>query len=88
MKNKKPSQPNSITTVRVDRDIYEEFKIENVRSKFTLQDLVNKGMYLYLNDQEFKNKINSCVLPLINTTVTSLPSGSIFLSMISGSSKQ
>ena len=45
----------SITTVKVDNGLYESFKIQNIKSKFHLQDLVNRAMYLYLNDKEFKD---------------------------------
>ena len=57
---------NSITTVKVDRELYESFKITNIKNKFYLQDLVNRCMYLYLNDEQFRNKIFNFNIPTLS----------------------
>lgn len=57
---------SSVTTVKVDQKLYETFKIENVKSKFHLQDLVNRAMYLYLNDDEFRNKLYNFIIPVLS----------------------
>lgn len=59
---------NSITTVKVDKELYESFKITNVKSKFYLQDLVNRCMYLYLNDEQFRAKIFNFNIPVLSET--------------------
>ena len=56
----------SITTVKVDNGLYESFKIQNIKSKFHLQDLVNRAMYLYLNDKEFKDKLYNFIIPVLS----------------------
>ena len=56
----------SITTVKVDNGLYESFKIQNIKSKFNLQDLVNRAMYLYLNDKEFKDKLYNLIIPVLS----------------------
>ena len=56
----------SITTVKVDNGLYELFKIQNVKSKFHLQDLVNRAMYLYLNDKDFKDKLYNLIIPVLS----------------------
>ena len=56
----------SITTVKVNNGLYESFKIQNVKSKFHLQDLVNRAMYLYLNDKEFKDKLYNLIIPVLS----------------------
>ena len=48
-----------LTSVKVDKDIFEEFKVECLRDKFTLQKLVNASLILYLNDQEFRDTIKN-----------------------------
>ena len=48
-----------LTSVKVDADVFEEFKVECLRDKFTLQKLVNTSLLLYLNDEEFKNIIKN-----------------------------
>jgi len=57
---------NSITTVKVDKQLYESFKITNVKNKFYLQDLVNRCMYLYLNDDKFRNQIYNFNIPQLS----------------------
>jgi hypothetical protein len=37
-----------LTSVKVDADVFEEFKVECLRDKFTLQKLVNTSLLLYL----------------------------------------
>ena len=46
-----------LTSVKVDQDRFNDFKVECVRDKFTLTNLVNKCMDLYLNDESFRNAI-------------------------------
>lgn len=48
-----------LTSVKVDKDIFEEFKVECLRDKFTLQKLVNASLLLYLKDEDFKNTIKN-----------------------------
>ena len=57
---------NSITTVKVDKQLYESFKIKNVKTKFYLQDLVNRCMYLYLNDDQFRSQIYNFNIPQLS----------------------
>lgn len=59
---------NSITTVKVDKQLYETFKITNVKTKFYLQDLVNRCMYLYLNDDQFRSQIYNFNIPQLSTS--------------------
>jgi len=37
-----------LTSVKVDKDLFDDFKIESIRKKFNLQKLVNRAMDLYL----------------------------------------
>ena len=46
-----------LTSVKVDQDKFNDFKVECVRDKFTLTNLVNKCMDLYLNDEDFRKAI-------------------------------
>ena len=48
-----------LTSVKVDKDIFETFKIECVKRKFSLNKLVNKAIYLYLNDEEFRKTVTN-----------------------------
>ena len=46
-----------ITTVKVLTELYNDFKRLNIESGFSLQKLVNRSMFLYVNDDKFQNTI-------------------------------
>jgi hypothetical protein len=48
-----------LTSVKVDPDKFEDFKVECVRKKFTLTKLVNKAIDLYLTDDEFRKLMHN-----------------------------
>lgn len=47
-----------MTSVKVQKELYEEFKNKTNKTKFYLQDLVNRSMNLYLTDESFKKRID------------------------------
>lgn len=51
-----------LTSVKVDPEIFDEFKIECIRQKFSLNKLVNVSMYLYLTNPEFKKTVTELSL--------------------------
>jgi hypothetical protein len=48
-----------LTSVKVEQDTFQEFKEECLRYKFSLQKLVDRSIYLYLTDEEFKQKLHN-----------------------------
>ena len=48
-----------LTSVKVEEELFQQFRIECVRNKFSLQKLVERGVHLYLNDKEFRRMITS-----------------------------
>jgi len=54
----KKLNPTKLTSVKVDPDLYEEFKIEGIRMKFSFTQLVNRAMKLYINNPDFKKQIS------------------------------
>jgi ribosomal protein S10 len=48
-----------LTSVKVEKDLFENFKIECVKRKFSLNKLVNRTMDLYLNDENFRKQVNN-----------------------------
>jgi|TARA_B100002019_G_C21129198_1_gene527386 hypothetical protein len=48
-----------LTSVKVHKHLFEEFKIECVRTKFSLQKLTDRALYLYLTDEDFKKQIHN-----------------------------
>ncbi len=48
-----------LTSVKVHRNLFEEFKIECVKTKFSFQKLSDRAIYLYLTNEEFKKTIHN-----------------------------
>jgi len=47
-----------LTSVKVDKDLFEEFKINSIKMKFSLQKLSERAMFLYNTDPEFRKMIH------------------------------
>lgn len=54
MKNK----DKKLTSVRVEPDLFQSFKEECLKEKFSLQKLVSRSIFLYLTEDEFKDKLH------------------------------
>tara|TARA_S200002703_G_scaffold12285_1_gene10961 strand:+ start:188 stop:388 length:201 start_codon:yes stop_codon:yes gene_type:complete len=52
---------NFVTSVKLQEELYTQFKEINVRSKISLQDFVNKCIELYIADESFRNTISESV---------------------------
>ena len=48
-----------LTSVKVDKNLFESYKIECVKRKFSLNKLVNRAIDLYLNDEDFRKKLTN-----------------------------
>ena len=48
-----------LTTVRLQDKLFGDFKIEAVKNKITMRNLLERSMYLYLTDESFKRLINN-----------------------------
>jgi len=48
-----------LTSVKVEEELFQEFKEECVRYKFSLQKLVDRTIYLYLTEEGFKQKLHT-----------------------------
>ena len=48
-----------LTTVRLQDTLFNNFKLEAVRNKITMRNLLERSMFLYLTDSEFKKTINN-----------------------------
>ena len=56
MTNKKPM---TLTSVKVQTDLFNDFKIECVKRKFSFQKLADRTLFLYLTDEDFRKKITN-----------------------------
>ena len=49
----------TLTSVKIKSDLFETFKIECVKRKFSFQKLADRAIHLYLTDDEFRKQINN-----------------------------
>lgn len=49
--------PTTLTSVKVLDDLHEQFRASCAYDRNNLQKFLNRCMYLYVNDIEFKNKV-------------------------------
>ena len=49
----------TLTSVKVQSQLFENFKVECVRRKFSFQKLADRSIFLYLTDEDFRKKINN-----------------------------
>ena len=56
MTNKKQM---TLTSVKVKSDLFENFKIECVKRKFSFQKLADRSLFLYLTDEDFRKQITN-----------------------------
>lgn len=48
-----------LTTVRLKQRLFEDFKQISILNKVTMRNLLERSMYLYMTDVEFKRNINN-----------------------------
>lgn len=48
----------SVTSVKIPDQLYEDFKVMAVRTKMNLQDIVERTLFLYLTDNDHRQKIH------------------------------
>jgi len=48
-----------LTSVKVDKELFDIFKLECVKRKFSLNKLVNRAMDLYINSEEFRKQVTN-----------------------------
>lgn len=48
-----------LTTVKIVKDIYSSFKRISFDSNITLQKLVNRSVHKYINEEDYRNEINT-----------------------------
>jgi len=49
----------TLTSVKIQSDLFENFKIECVKRKFSFQKLADRAIFLYLTDEGFRKQITN-----------------------------
>jgi len=57
----------TFTSVKVDKEVYDQFKQICINRKFYLQDLVNRSLYLFTTDTQFRDTIYNYSVPVLST---------------------
>lgn len=53
------NEDEKLTSVKVQTFLFERFKDICYENNFSLKKLVNRGIYLYITDKDFREKMNS-----------------------------
>jgi hypothetical protein len=48
-----------LTSVKVEEELFLEFKSECIRSKFSFQKLADRAIFLYLTDKDFRKMLQN-----------------------------
>ena len=48
-----------LTSVKLDVDLFENFKIECIKRKFSFQKLSERAIHLYLTDEDFRKQVHN-----------------------------
>ena len=51
------NKDKKLTSVRLDPKLYEDFKFQCLKDNFSFQKLASRAIFLYLNDKDFKTKV-------------------------------
>jgi len=49
----------TLTSVKVRSDLFQDFRIECVKRKFSFQKLADRAIYLYLTDETFRKTVTN-----------------------------
>jgi hypothetical protein len=48
-----------LTSVKILTSLYERFKVLTVNTKMSLQKITNRSIFLYINDDQYREKIDT-----------------------------
>tara|TARA_R110001599_G_scaffold193103_1_gene388815 strand:+ start:146 stop:334 length:189 start_codon:yes stop_codon:yes gene_type:complete len=48
-----------LTSVKIDKTLFEQFKVECIKRKFSFQKLSERAIHLYLTEEEFRKQVHS-----------------------------
>ena len=48
-----------LTSVKIDKGLFEEFKVECIKRKFSFQKLSERAIHLYLTNEDFRKQVHN-----------------------------
>lgn len=55
------------TTVKIEKNLYDSFKILGIQNNITLQTFVEKCVSLYVDNTSFRHSVNNYIVPISTT---------------------
>jgi len=52
------NKQRKLTSVRIDAELFQEFKLQCMHDNFSFQKLASRAIFLYLTDKGFKHRIH------------------------------
>ena len=52
------AQNKRLTSVKVEDELFQEFKLQCVKHKFSFQKLADRAIFLYITNEEFRKKLH------------------------------
>lgn len=52
----------TLTSVKIQSDLFDEFKIQCVKRKFSFQKLADRATYLYVTNEDFRKMIHNTTI--------------------------
>ena len=49
----------TLTSVKIQEDLFQSFRVECVKRKFSFQKLAERCIYVYLNDEDFRRMVTN-----------------------------
>ena len=53
------SKDQQLTSVKINKTLFEQFKVECIKRKFSFQKLSERAIHLYLIEEEFRKQVHS-----------------------------
>lgn len=53
------SSTKKLTSVKVEEELLQEFKLQCIKYKFSFQKLADRAVFLYISDKEFRERIHT-----------------------------
>ena len=47
-----------LTSVKIDKELFEQFRVECIKRKFSFQKLSERAVHMYLSDEDFRKRIH------------------------------
>ena len=48
-----------LTSVKIDSSMWDNFRVECIKRKFSFQKLAERSIHLYLTDEDFRKQVSS-----------------------------